>query len=235
MSLNIKGNILSSNDITSVGVFKTEVNRDGLVVYYDAGSLDSYSGTSVIWSDLTGNNNHGTLQNSPTYSSSGYFTLNGSNMNFTNSTYHVSGERSFFLWLYYNSITSLSSGYSLNGIQEVNAYNYIGIINGGQGYYYSGSGSGGGLYNAYFSLSTWYNIGFTMNADGVTQLYTNGVIVDTKYNGVGTTSTAVFQIGSINNAYYLNGRIAMALQYSRALSPYEVAENFQANRGRFGI
>lgn len=234
MALNLKGNILSSNDVTSVGVFKTKVNRDGLAIYYDAASLDSYPGSGTIWYDLTGSNNI-TLQNSPTYSTSGYFTLNGSNMNFTNSTYHVSGERSLFLWLYYNSISSLSGGYSLNGIQEVNAYNYIGIANGGQGYYYSGTGTGGGLYNAYFSINTWYNIGFTMNSDGVTQLYTNGAIVDSKVNGVGNTSTNSFQVGSVNNSYYLNGRVAVTLQYNRALNPYEVSENFQAMRGRFGI
>ena len=56
------------------------VVTSGLVLALDAGNTKSYPGSGATWTDLSGNGNTGTLQNSPTYSSanSGYFTLNGS-------------------------------------------------------------------------------------------------------------------------------------------------------------
>lgn len=42
---------------------------NGLVLYLDAGSSKSYPGSGTTWTDLSGNNNNGTLINGPTYSS----------------------------------------------------------------------------------------------------------------------------------------------------------------------
>ena len=60
MPLYVKNNkIISSNDITSTGVFRTKVNRDGLVVHLDAGDADSYAGPgATTWYDLSGNANN---------------------------------------------------------------------------------------------------------------------------------------------------------------------------------
>jgi uncharacterized delta-60 repeat protein len=43
--------------------------KEGLVLYIDAANPRSYTGTGSIWSDLSGNNNNGTLTNGPTFSS----------------------------------------------------------------------------------------------------------------------------------------------------------------------
>lgn len=42
---------------------------NGLVLYLDAGSTKSYPGSGTVWTDLSGNNNNGTLTNGPTYNS----------------------------------------------------------------------------------------------------------------------------------------------------------------------
>jgi hypothetical protein len=42
---------------------------DGLVLHLDAGNPASYPGSGTTWTDLSGNNNNGTLINGPTYSS----------------------------------------------------------------------------------------------------------------------------------------------------------------------
>lgn len=42
---------------------------NGLVLHLDAANKKSYPGTGTTWFDLSGNNNHGTLTNGPTYSS----------------------------------------------------------------------------------------------------------------------------------------------------------------------
>ncbi|WP_282459068.1 hypothetical protein, partial [Mycoplasmopsis arginini] len=57
MPLYVKNNAISSNDITSVGVFKEKVNRDGLIMHLDAANLNSYSGSGGVWYDLSGTSN----------------------------------------------------------------------------------------------------------------------------------------------------------------------------------
>jgi hypothetical protein len=54
----------------------------GLVRWYDAGNTSSYPGTGTTWTDLQGSGYNLTLQNGPTFTSSGvgsYFTFDGSN------------------------------------------------------------------------------------------------------------------------------------------------------------
>jgi len=81
MPLNVKNHIISSNDITSAGVFKTKVNRDGIVLYYDAADVDSTGGGGSIWYDLSGNGYNGTLTNGASFTSTngGSVLFDGSN------------------------------------------------------------------------------------------------------------------------------------------------------------
>ncbi len=58
-------------------------NTADLIFYLDAGNQRSYPGTGSIWYDLTSNQNHFTLFNSPSHIQNGstgtYFTFNGTN------------------------------------------------------------------------------------------------------------------------------------------------------------
>lgn len=56
-------------------------NQDKLVLSLDANDSASYPGTGSIWYDISGNNNHVQLFNSPAYTSGtpAYFTFNGTN------------------------------------------------------------------------------------------------------------------------------------------------------------
>jgi hypothetical protein len=56
---------------------RDSVVTTGLIMHLDAGNPDSYAGSGVNWFDLTGNENHVTLQNSPTFSN-GAIVFNGS-------------------------------------------------------------------------------------------------------------------------------------------------------------
>ena len=55
--------------------------RDGLLMFVDAGNINSYSGTGTTWFDLSGNGNHMTLINGVSFSrsSSGVMQLDGTN------------------------------------------------------------------------------------------------------------------------------------------------------------
>jgi hypothetical protein len=182
--------------------------------------------------DLIGNNI--ITPTSIVYNADGTFSFNGTSTRIDVPGLVLSGPRSMFLWVYYNAITGLSEGYSLSGIQESSAFSYIGIIEGGQGYFYAGNATGG-VYNAFYNINQWYYIGFVLTADGTVKLYKNGVLVDTKFGALGNASTLTFQIGAINSRYFHNGKIGSCAIFNRSLSELEVAQNFNAHRQRYGL
>jgi hypothetical protein len=206
----------------------------GLVLALDAGRTLSYPGSGTTWTDLSGNGNTGTLTNGPTYSSANFGSIVFDGVDDKVSTnYKPSGARSYFIWVKFSSLTH-PSGYQLSGTQEVNAYTYIGIENGGGVYYYAGANTGGNIGNP-VTVNTWVNLGFVLNADGSRIVYKNGVNIHSNTGGLGGTATLEFSVGCINNNYHVNGNIAQVSIYNRALSAAEIQQNFNATRSRFGI
>jgi hypothetical protein len=181
--------------------------------------------------DLTGQNI--LTAASLTYASDNTFSFNGSGDSITTVFKPPATERSLFVWVYFNTLTT-AGGYQLTGTQEAGAYTYIGIINGGNIYYYGGASTGGDIGNP-VSATTWVNLGLVINADGSRSVYKNGVAVYTAAGSVGGTPTLNFQIGMLNNSYPLNGKCPVVQVYNRALSAAEVAQNFNAIRVRYGI
>ena len=61
----------SSNKFFLIRSGTENIVKSGLQLYIDAGRFDSYIGSGTTWSDLSGNNNNGTLVNGTRYNSSG--------------------------------------------------------------------------------------------------------------------------------------------------------------------
>jgi len=112
----------------------------GIVLVYDAANTNCYPGSGSSITDISNNGYVGTLLNSVGFSTAngGVLTFNGTNQQITNG-FKPSGARSYFIWVKYNKITGLPNSFSLTGTQEINAYNYIGIYDGGTFYYYAGT------------------------------------------------------------------------------------------------
>ena len=215
----------------SVGNMKVDLAN----IQFEAGSIannfvnGARTNTQAVL-DLTGNNT--LTASSLTYASNGTFSFNGTSDQIS-INYQPSGARSFFIWVYFNTLT-VASGYQLMGVQEVGSYNYIGIVNGGNIYYYAGSATGGDI-GVGVGVGAWVNIGFVLNADGSRTIYKNGVAVHTAVGAVGNLATAGFTIGALNSNYWLNGKVSAVSQYNRALSAAEVAQNFNALRRRYSL
>ena len=76
----------------------------GLVFCVDAKDKDSYPGSGTTWTDVV-NSRPGTITNSPTFNSSGYFDFDGSNdyVDFADhSTFEVTAV-TLSVWIYYDS------------------------------------------------------------------------------------------------------------------------------------
>jgi hypothetical protein len=205
----------------------------GLVVYFDAANRISYPGSGTTIADLGSSASTGTLVNSVGFSSDngGTLTFNGSNQR-VSTGFKPSGERSYFIWVRYNIISSLPGGYSLTGTQQINAYNYVGIQNGGAFYYYAGN-EGGAITNAVLQANVWYQQGFVLFSNGTRKLYVNGIEIASASGTVGVAATNEFSVGCVNQAHWVNGRIPVVMQYNRALSQQEITQNFNAFRHRY--
>jgi hypothetical protein len=120
MPFNIGGHIYNGTH-ADVQDYKNVITR-GLVLHLDASAIESYPGSGTSWSDLSGNNNNGTLTNGPTYSSGnqGYINFDGTNDYVTipdSSNWDFgTGEFSIEMWIY------------LDGAQPQNYSAYIGTF-----------------------------------------------------------------------------------------------------------
>jgi hypothetical protein len=194
---------------------------------------------SPVWMDLSNNGNNFTLN------SSGYNSSNGGSITMNGSTGHAS----------IGSMT-LTNGFTLEAWCYMSSTSSFGIF--GQGVYGTGQGlhilyqdgSRGMIFGMYAndndyqnnyrpSANTWYHWVFTY--DGTTyrkQFFANCIkqtapaSVETQYTGSGQ-----FNIGAIYSlaSSVANGRIAVARGYNRVLERYEIAQNFETERGRFGV
>jgi hypothetical protein len=77
----------------------------------------------------------------------------------------------------------------------------------------------------------------TRNSDGFTSTYINGVLSNTGILTGSITNSQNYRIGTDVNgtAEPFAGHLYLMRVYNRALNPYEIFENFQANRVRFGL
>lgn len=233
MPLNIKNHIVSSNDITNTGVFKTKIPRDSLICYLDATDIDSYPGSGTVWNDLSGNvyNTSGTLVNGVTYNSSvagGVLVINGSNQyitvpcgNLSNQNYTVIGAAKY----------TTPSGRIFSGESNNWLLGWWGATT--ENYYAEGWVS---AVSAGASDTNWRIMSGTGNVDTDQYIvYVNSIPTYSNQNGSqGPYNINIGRHGP-GNSEYSSAYISYLLVYNRVLNPYEISEVYQATRGRFGI
>lgn len=231
-------------------VYNTNIVRSGLLLSLDAANVKSYPGSGTAWNDLSGNQNTATLTGSPTYSSNnnGIFTFDGSTMYARIS----------------KSLTQLSIGntYSFETVAKRSATCNGQIICGWQGYnggiiilgdklyasdWYSNGAGGWNVITVdsviTTQINTWYHSVTTFNALGFMRIYVNGVLAGSADVSSFTASsgnvwyrTSPPVIAGDNYAgYRFPGSVALGRFYNTELSAAQVAQNFNAQRGRFGI
>lgn len=211
------------------------------VLHLDAGVSSSYSGTGSTWNDLSGNNNHATLYNSPAWSatSGGIFTFNGTN----NYAQPSAGFANFTSGITVFSI--LNMGTASNFERIIDFGNGAGIDN--IIFYRNGTSDvmsfyiqGGPNTSATNMITNSVMAGYAMTFDNsTTNFYKNGSLF--------SSSSTVGTIPNItrNNCYigrsnwggdaYFESTMGILIVYNRALTAAEIAQNFNALRGRFGI
>ena len=217
-----------------------------LVLWLDAGQTSSYSGSGSTWTDLSGNGNNGTLVNSPTFISTdggGCIQLDGSNDHITlpitgfapaslTIDYWIKriSDNGYFWLIDNNDQPELRMIFQSSGKLQIYFYD--------DGAYFSTA-----LSSTTFSTGLWYNITATLT-NSLQNVYINGnqeIITTTgTYTGgpsgnAGEHTLGTYNRPSVGYGGYANVRIGSYKFYNRVLTTDEIATNFNALRGRYGI
>ena len=218
-----------------------EIVTSGLVLHLDAGNPFSYPATGVgtKWTDLSGNNNHGTLTNGVSYTDNNrgalvfdgvddYVTTGGVIVPNSSSPYTVSVwcyrnrnnvgfEELLSQWTYANSANSFFFGFDNSNVRFTDNWNPVTVPGAG-------------------------NTGVWMNLVGVYSvsnafIYLNGSLSATRGSGFSYGGTGNFIIGRQGelSLEYFSGRISNTKIYNRALSAAEISQNYEALKGRYGL
>jgi len=212
------------------------IPTSGLSLYVDAGRASSYSGSGNQWNDLSGNNNTGTLQNSPTYSplNGGILTFNGSNQYITfNSPINIPiGNSNYTISVWFNASSLGNKGFvGWGGYLNTNQVNALRLSPTGFIHYWWGNDL---AVNTALSLNTWYNV--VARFDGTNrQIWLNNVLIggDTPGSSHNVPNANNLTIGTTNVNEYFDGKISNVEIYNRAISDSEIAELYNDFLYRF--
>lgn len=215
-----------------------QVVTNGLVLALDAGNLKSYPGSGTIWSNLVGTNN-GTLTNGPTFSTTngGSIVFDGTNDIVT--TTLTSGTS--FTWSVWFRTNVISNGF--RNIISIRTNSYMLMLldtsTSNMGFWASDTMTNGRSLNmGPISTNIWYHATFLREGNSITngyKAYLNGSFRGSANTGTWSSSDPIILGGRTDFSQFLNGNISNVQIYNRALSATEVAQNFNALRGRYGI
>jgi hypothetical protein len=212
---------------------------NGLVLALDAANSKSYPGSGTTWSDLSGNNNSGSLVNGPTFSSNnlGSIVFDGTNdyvlVNSNSSIPYSSSARTISIWFYTNSSTWVDNVNNLFFYGAGSTGNAFGIDFSTYPFMeiYTWGGAGRDLtFSTTYSQVGWKNISITYDGSTTILIYENGTFTQTLNlsSACNTTLSSVY-IGAINpsiQSWYYDGNIAHVSIYNRSLSASEILQNY---------
>ena len=199
------------------------LDPSGLVLTLDAGNLYSYPGSGTTWTDLSGNNNDGTLINGPTYSNTngGIITFDGTNDYVTGSISNLS--------VYTVSIFMKILGLKVGG----------GLFCAGTQVVFQMGGANVWQFNSAFTgyaptVGQWYyTVGVQTASTQILYINNTQVASASATTSLGTTG---YVLGRRDNGLiYVNYQLATVSVYSRVLSTTEMLQHYNLLKGRFGL
>jgi hypothetical protein len=240
---------IQSNYTTLAAQYGMVTNN--LVAYYNPDLTTSYPGTGTTLFDISGNGLNGTMSNI-TYTDP-YLTYNG-----TNATTSIadnallepgSGDFTLEAWVYYSTITGSTRTFvsktDNGGLASSWSYGLRTQPNGAIGETYLEVGNGTtSVSTPRYNVSTgqWYQIVgvWTNVASNSIELYVNGASQGSNSHAFASVknSTNPLYLGSYNGGEYsqwLNGRMGIVRYYNAALTAAQVLQNYNANRGVYGL
>jgi hypothetical protein len=235
----IGGGITIGPGITLTGDNAVSVVTTGLQLYLDAGQAASYSGTGTTWTDLTVNGRNGTLTNGPTYSAT-----NGGSIVFdgTDDFVQCSGSltvtaATFVSWIRRNGTQGQYDGILFSRGTNVTGMNFQ--VSNQLGYHWNDNINTYGWQSGLTIPDlTWCMVAVSVTSTAATAYLCQSSGITTATNTVSHGSSNLNDIKLAQDdagARFFGGSIAVAQLYNIALSAEQIAQNFAADRARFGV
>ena len=254
MILRFRPKFTGSGDVASAAtvIVRDSVVAAGLIMHLDASNPASYSGSGATWSDLSGNGNTVTLQNSPTL-------VNGA-LQFDGSTQWARTAANLNLTTF-DAVTveivvrtTLTAGCYMTWEHTADWNTNVGGI--GLSVHCNGSGGQTNVHHTNHNTGPARNYEWSMGTDWAVHTnvfsrvgdttgrlsYVNGLRVPFSTVGGYATGTATTGGSFANSLVYfagrggagqMPGRIMAFRVYNRKLSDAEIAQNYLAMSGRF--
>jgi len=201
---------------------------DSLKMYLDASNTTSYPGTGTTWSDLTNNNNDGTI-NGATWNPGGYFDFNGSSGYVSiadDNSLDWTTSKSLSIWIRPNLVTG-SGGGVISKTASSGAFGwilqqYIGNI---RFTFKSTDNSYITTPNMALSINTWTHIAVTYDGS-IMKLYKNASsfqpVTSNKTPDTNSSPVTIGRYYSNLSTAYWDGQISKVRMYDKTLSSSEV-------------
>ncbi len=214
---------------------------DGLILCLDAANPKSYPGSGTIWTDLSGQDNSGTLVDGVGYSSVnlGALTFDGlddhvdisgalSGLNLSNNQ-NISYD--FFIF------PEEQQGYILwaaTGTAAVRANQQYSILWTSDNKLSASGGTTGANVTDTIPTNTWYHVVMTLSRENNLSLYINlEKVLDFSPGSI--NSADQIRVGNRNGGVQYKGLVSSIKGYNKILSPQEIYQNFNATGSRYNI
>jgi hypothetical protein len=238
-SFNIHLGASFNNDLQNI------VQTGGTIFIQDVSLRLTNSQTAI--SDVTGNNS--AIAGNLVYNSDGTFQFSYANPSYIQipNSFLNKTEGTMNFWVYptrYNG----GNGYFVNREDSTaNATDWFWIGPYSDSFYFRlGNGSdccsndlSFGSVSSVIPLNTWTNMCFTWKINGTSAIYKNGALYTSRSIGnipnTNPASNGRIGLGHGNADDYFNGIMPIVSIYNRQLSANEINQNFNAQRGRYGI
>lgn len=232
--------ILCKNWLTANGYWTSWGNLPaGMVLYLDAGLSESYPGSGSTWYDLSGNENHGTI-NGATYSASqgGILGFDGVNdyISFGTVSNIPIGNDNYTISIWFNTSSSNTTGgfFGWGNYGTTNQVNAFRLLANGQGFVNYWWANDQDFYTT-VNPNTWYNV--IAKFDGTNrEIWLNGTLVGAQASsGHNVPSADNLTIGL--TAPFLNeyfpGKIGQVVFYRRGATDQEIQSIYNSGLERF--
>jgi len=213
---------------------QSSIVTNSLILHFDAANSSSYSGSGDPIYDLSGNNNNGTLINGAAFTNTkgGEIYFDGSNDYIQLDSPFSYNQHTIEFWIYNES----GGSNWVWDARDSNNDGYILFYDNSNPQYYVGNDD---IKNVYTNthLNKWKHILATKDGSNI-KLYVDGDLEHTVASSYSINTTTNARIGARSFSpvtHYFNGKVAITRFYSRALSAEEISQNYDAERGRFGV
>jgi len=218
--------------------YNSIISTEGLVGYWDAANLRSYSGSGNTWYDLSRNGNNLTLTNSPSFNSSGYFSTVATGYFTGAGTSSIPVANDNYSMFLFARLSSWADGRGLISIggftvsNQSNAFRTYTATLGNLTHYWWANDLISSNNNGNIQNNQWFYAGVTF--DGTTRkIYANNVLVASDTPTSHNVTSTTIQLAKTYATEYLQGDISIAKIYNRALSAQEIFQNYNATKGRY--